>query len=131
LGILFFISLLPYYQVPTLETLRHATLVHYGRLFRDDRVTRAVLHSLFLAVSGATAAMGLAAPIAYVTVKTRVSGRGALEGLPFLPWAFPGTALALGLLWAYVRVPAPLYATLLLLLLGYVTRFLPYRLRAV
>ena len=131
LGILFFISLLPYYQVPTLETLRHATLVHYGRLFRDDRVTRAVLHSLFLAVSGATAAMGLAALIAYVTVKTRVAGRGALEGLTFLPWAFPGTAFAIGLLWAYVRVPVPIYATIWILLIGYVTRFLPYGLRAV
>ena len=130
-AILFFISLLPYYQVPTLETLRHATLVHYGRLFRDDRVTRAVLHSLFLAVSGATAAMGLAALIAYVTVKTRVAGRGALEGLTFLPWAFPGTAFAIGLLWAYVRVPVPIYATIWILLIGYVTRFLPYGLRAV
>jgi len=131
MGILFFISILPYYQVPTPETLRHATLVHYSRLFRDDRVSRAILHSLFLAGSGATAAMGLAALIAYVTVKTRVAGRGALEGLTFLPWAFPGTAFAIGLLWAYVRIPVPIYATIWILLIGYVTRFLPYGLRAV
>ncbi len=130
-GILFFISILPYYQVPTLDTLKHATLVNYNRLFQNDRVYRAILHSLFLAVSGATVAMGLAALVAYITVKTKVAGRGLLEGLTFLPWAFPGTAFAIGLLWAYVRIPLPIYATIWILLIGYVTRFLPYGLRAV
>jgi iron(III) transport system permease protein len=129
-GILFFISILPYYQVPTLETVKQATLAHYGRVFHSDRVYRAVLHSLFLAVSGATVAMGLAALTAYVTVKTKVAGRGILEGLTFLPWAFPGTAFAIGLLWAYVRIPLPIYATIWILLIGYVTRFLPYGLRS-
>ncbi len=131
MGILFFISILPYYQVPTLETLKQATLVHYSRIFENARVYRAVLHSLFLAVSGATVAMGLAALVAYVTVKTKVAGRGVLEGLTFLPWAFPGTAFAIGLLWAYVRIPLPIYATIWILLIGYVTRFLPYGLRSV
>ena len=130
-GILFFISILPYYQVPTLETLKQATLVNYSRMFQNDRVYRAILHSLFLAVSGATVAMGLAALVAYITVKTKVAGRGVLEGLTFLPWAFPGTAFAIGLLWAYVRIPLPIYATIWILLIGYVTRFLPYGLRSV
>ncbi len=130
-GMLFFISILPFYQVPTLETLQHATLVHYTRIFHNDRVYRALLHSLFLAISGASAAMLLASLIAYVTVKTKIAGRGVLEGLTFLPWAFPGTAFAIGLLWAYVNVPLPIYATIWILLIGYVTRFLPYGLRSV
>jgi len=130
-GMLFFISILPFYQVPTLETLQHATLVHYTRIFHNDRVYRALLHSLFLAISGASAAMLLASLIAYVTVKTKIAGRGVLEGLTFLPWAFPGTAFAIGLLWAYVNFPLPIYATIWILLIGYVTRFLPYGLRSV
>jgi iron(III) transport system permease protein len=130
-GMLCFMSILPYFQVPTLETLTHATLVHYARIFHSDRVYRAVLHSLFLAVSGATVAMALSALVAYITVKTKTAGRGVLEGLTFLPWAFPSTAFAIGLLWAYVRIPLPIYATIWILLIGYVTRFLPYGLRAV
>jgi iron(III) transport system permease protein len=82
-------------------------------------------------VVGATAAMLLAGLIGYITVKTRVRGRGILEGLTFLPWAFPSTALAIGLLWGYVRVPLPIYGTIWILLIAYVTRFLPYGLRAV
>ena len=130
-GMLFFISIVPYYQVPTVESLRHLTLVHYIRLAHSDRVYRAVMHSLFLAVAGASAAMGLAALTGYITVRTKVAGRGLLEGLTFLPWAFPGTAFAIGLLWAYVRIPLPIYATIWILLIGYVTRFLPYGLRSI
>ena len=129
--VLFMTSLLPYYQVPTLESAKMLTLKHYAYVFQNDRVYQALGNSVFLAVVGATAAMLLAGVIGYLTVKTRVRGRGLLEGLTFLPWAFPSTALAIGLLWGYVRVPLPIYGTIWILLIAYVTRFLPYGLRAV
>jgi iron(III) transport system permease protein len=39
--------------------------------------------------------------------------------------------MAIGLLWAYVNFPLPIYATIWILLIAYVTRFIPYGLRAV
>src|SRR5207249_11263813 len=48
---------------------------------------------------------------AWVTTKTKMAGRGVIEGLTFIPWAFPGTALAIGLLWTYVYVPLLIYGT--------------------
>ena len=75
--------------------------------------------------------MLLASIVSYITVKTRIAGRGILEGLAFIPWAFPGTALAIGLLWAYIDFPIPIYDTLWILLIAYMTRFLPYGIRAV
>jgi iron(III) transport system permease protein len=128
---LFLTSLLPYYHVPTAETIRLATLKHYVYIFENERVYRALGNSVVLAVAGASVAMAIAALTAYITVKTKVWGRGVLEGLTFLPWAFPSAALAIGLLWGYVRLPVPVYATLWILLIAYVTRFLPYGLRAV
>lgn len=128
---LFITSLLPYYQVPTLESAKLATLKHYAYIFENDRVYQALGNSVFLAVTGASAAMLLAGLIGYITVRTQVLGRGVLEALTFLPWAFPSTALAIGLLWAYVHVPLPIYASVWILLIAYVTRFLPYGLRAV
>jgi iron(III) transport system permease protein len=122
---------MPYYHVPTLETIQLATLKHYAYIFQSERVYRALGNSLILAVGGATAAMALAALTAYITVKTKVWGRGLLEGLTFLPWAFPSTALAIGLLWGYVQIPWPIYGTMWILMIAYVTRFLPYGLRAV
>lgn len=122
-------SVLPFYEVPSWATLKLLTLKHYGYIMGNPRVLRAVQHSVFLAVVGATLGMLLASVVAYLTVRTKIFGRGALEGLTFIPWAFPGTALAIGLLWGYVRLPIPIYATIWILLIAYITRFLPYGLR--
>ena len=75
--------------------------------------------------------MVLASLASYITVRTKIAARGLLEALVFIPWAFPGTALALDLLWAYINFPVPIYATLWIILIAYVTRFLPYGMRAV
>jgi len=130
-AILTLTSILPYYHVPTWETWQLLTAKHYRYIFQHERVYRAFGNSLFLATVGATLCMLLASLTAYVTVKTKIKARGLLEGLIFIPWAFPGTALAVGLLWAYVSFPVPIYATIWILLIAYVTRFIPYGLRAV
>ncbi len=129
-GVLLYTSLVPFYEVPTRESLRLLTLKHYVFLIGSDRVARALRISMTLAVGGATLAMILAAVVAYITVRARVLGRGLLEVLAFIPLAFPGTALAIGLLWGYVRLPVPIYATAWILLIAYITRFLPFGLRA-
>jgi len=129
-SVLVFTSLVPFYEVPTRETLRLLTLKHYAFVFSTPRVARAMQISVTLAVVGATVGMLLSSIIAYLTVRTRLAGRSVLEVLTFIPWAFPGTALAIGLLWGYVRFPVAIYATIWILLIAYLTRFLPYGLRA-
>lgn len=127
--ILAVMSILPFIQVPSLEALRSFTLKHYVFVGSEARVLRAIRTSLILATAGATIGMLLASITAYLTVRTRIAGRGLLEGLVFIPLAFPGTALAIGLLWGYVHFPVPIYATIWILLIAYVTRFLPFGLR--
>ena len=129
--VLLLVSILPYYHVPTWQTWHNLTFSHYQYIIDNARTHRAFANSLFLAIVGASVCMLLASITSYLTVRTRISGRGLLEGLVFIPWAFPGSALALGLLWAYVDFPVPIYATIWIILIAYVTRFLPYGLRAV
>ncbi|HXG50167.1 MAG TPA: iron ABC transporter permease [candidate division Zixibacteria bacterium] len=129
--VLLLVALLPYYHVPTWQTWQNLTLDHFRYIWETPRVHKAFINSLFLALVGATVCMVLSALTSYLTVRTRIAARGVLEGLVFIPWAFPGTALALGLLWAYVDFPIPIYATLWIIMIAYVTRFLPYGLRAV
>lgn len=129
--VLLLIAFLPYYHVPTWETWKTLTLENFVYVFENSRVYRAFGNSLFLAIVGATLCMLLAALTSYLTVRTKIAARGFLEGLVFIPWAFPGTALALGLLWAYVNFPIPIYATIWIIMIAYITRFLPYGLRAV
>lgn len=129
--ILILISLLPYYHAPDWESLRHLTLKHWADLYHQERVVKSIWASVRLALFGATACIFFASCIAYITVKTKIAWRGILEGLVFIPWAFPGTVLALGLLWAYVKFPIPIYNTLWIIGIAYVTRFLPFALRTV
>jgi len=128
-SVLIYVSFVSYVHVPGAQTWELLTLDHYRANLTDDRTYRALLNSLFLAVVGATLCMLLAAITAWVTTKSKSAGRGVIEALTFIPWAFPGTALAIGLLWTYVYMPLPIYGTLWILLIAYITRFLPYGLR--
>lgn len=128
ISVLFIASLTPYIHIPTWETLGLLSFDNYLRIFTEPRSLRVLTNSIILAVVGATLAMVLSSALSYVTVKTRVSGRGLLETLSFVPFAFPGIVLGVGLLWAYVRTP--FYFTIWILLIGYITRFTPYGIRA-
>jgi len=128
--ILIYVSFITYIHVPGAKTWGLLTLDNYRSNLTDGRTFRALQNSVVLAVGGATLCMLIASVTAWVTTKTKTAGRGVIEALTFIPWAFPGTALAIGLLWTYVYVPLPIYGTLWILLIAYITRFLPYGLRA-
>jgi iron(III) transport system permease protein len=129
--VLLLVAVLPYYHVPTWQTWQNLTADNFRYVWATPRVHRAFVNSMILALVGATVCMALASLASYITVRTKIAARGIIEGLVFIPWAFPGTAMALGLLWAYVDFPIPIYATIWIILIAYVTRFLPYGLRAV
>lgn len=127
--VMIYVSFVSYVHVPSARTWELLTLDNYRSNFGDTRTYRAFQNSIFLAVGGATLCMLIAALTAWVTTKSRTAGRGVIEALTFIPWAFPGTALAIGLLWTYVYMPLPIYGTLWILMIAYITRFLPYGLR--
>jgi iron(III) transport system permease protein len=127
--VLIYVSFISYIHVPGAKTWELLTLDNYRANVTDSRTYRALQNSLMLSVGGATVCMLLATLTAWVTTKTKAAGRGLIEAMTFIPWAFPGTALAIGLLWTYVYIPLPIYGTLWILLIGYITRFLPYGLR--
>src|SRR5918995_313347 len=127
--VLIYVSFITYVHVPGEKTWELVTFDNYRSNLEDGRTYRALQNSLLLAVGGATLCMLLAALTAWVTTKTKAAGRGVIEALTFIPWAFPGTALAIGLLWTYVYIPLPIYGTLWILMIAYITRFLPYGLR--
>ncbi|MET0501809.1 MAG: ABC transporter permease subunit, partial [Candidatus Binatia bacterium] len=114
--VMIYVSVISYVHVPSVKTWDLLTLDNYRTNLTDTRTYRALQNSLLLAISGATLCMLLSALTAWVTTKTKTAGSGVIEALTFIPWAFPGTALAIGLLWTYVYVPLPIYGTLWILL---------------
>jgi len=128
--ILIWTSLIPYYGVPSASLLARVSLDNYRAILDYPMALTAFKNSLFLAVSSATLVMLLTSVIAWVTVKSRIPGKGVLDALAFAPIAIPGIVLAVSLLWVYLIIPVPIYGTIWILLVAYMTNYLPYGMRA-
>lgn len=128
--ILVWSSLLPYYSAPSPEALQFVTLQNYPQVFADPVVGNATRNSLVLAISTATITVLATSVIAWITIRTRLPGRQLLDILAFLPIAIPGLVLAVALITLYAALPIGIYGSLFLLTIAYVTRFLPYGMRA-
>jgi len=67
--------------------------------------------------------------ICWIVVKTRMPGRRLLDNIASLPLVFPGLVLGLSIMIFYLNVDLGVYGTIWIMLIAYVTRFLPYGLR--
>ncbi|WP_431285704.1 ABC transporter permease [Humitalea sp. 24SJ18S-53] len=79
-------------------------------------------------VSGVGAAIGVVLGLlcSYFVLRLRPKGHAWLDFAVVLPFGVPGIVLGLGLLWAYAFLPLPLYGTIAVIIVAFVTRFLPY-----
>jgi iron(III) transport system permease protein len=63
-------------------------------------------------------------------VRTKLPGRWLIDNLAFLPLTIPGLVLGVALLSVYLRVTwLPIYGTLWILFIAYLTRYMPYGMR--
>jgi iron(III) transport system permease protein len=107
--------------------LRHFRYV----LFEYPKTYLAMRNSLVLGAAAATCACALGLGIGWVIVRTRSAARTYLDQVSMFPLAMPSMVLALGLLWVYTRTPMlPVYGTIWILLIAYVTHYLPFSVRA-
>jgi iron(III) transport system permease protein len=139
-GYLLFAVLLPYATLflSSIRTLwthdfrwEQLTIENYRWVLFDYPITqRALFNSLFLAVVGATVCILFCAVVSFLSLRTRLPGRKALDYLGMLPMAFPGIVLAVGLLQAWITPPLVLYGTIWILFIAYITRYFPYGVRS-
>jgi iron(III) transport system permease protein len=126
LGALVYTSLLGYFRQPDADVLSSFTLKNYEEIFTDSKTLDAFRNSILLAIGSATIVMVLTSLIAWIVVRGRVRGSGLVNSLANLPLGIPGLIMGVALLFTYLRVPLPIYGSLLILLIAYVTVFLPY-----
>ena len=127
---LLYVSTQPFFTPPSRETLSSITLRPYADTLSDARTLESLWNSTLLGIGAATATVALAAVLSWIVLRTDIPGRRILDELSFLPIAVPGIVLGLALLALYVRSPVPIYGTAWILLIAYVTRFLPFASRA-
>ena len=128
-AVLVYASLLKFYSAPSLDTIKSMTLANYTHVFHMPLALTALKNSLILGVGAAVIVMALTSVVSWVVVRTKAPGRRVLDTLAFLPLVVPGLVLGLALSFVYLRVNLPIYGTLLILLISYTTRYLPYGMR--
>ena len=111
------------------------SLGNYAALFTEPERLRPLVNSLWMAAAATAGAVALAALAAHLAVRRRVALRRAIETLLALPWAVPGTVVAIGLATLFsVRSPLAgrwvLVGTAAILPLAYLVRSLPLTGRA-
>jgi iron(III) transport system permease protein len=111
------------------------TLSHYTRLFTDAGFFAPVRNSLWMAALATAANVVFGVGAALVIVKGRIPGRGVLQALAVLPFAIPGTVIALNLIVVFVEPSAlaagrVLVGSVWILPLAYFVRHVPLVVRA-
>lgn len=129
LAALFWSSLLPFVQAPSQEALAAVSLDNYRSAFSDGAIVWAVLNSLIVSISAATAVVALTFVAAWVVIRTKISKRWLLDQLATLPLVFPGLVMGVAILKMYLTIPVPVYGTLWIIVLAFMVRYLPYGMR--
>ncbi len=127
--IILWASVLPYYMQPGLEGLTKLTLKNYVAALNFTKITDAIKNSLLLGLGSASFVMILTLLASWLLVRTKIRGRWLLDLLTTLPLLFPGIVMGLAILRFYLFVPIPVYGTLWILLIAFVTRYIPYGIR--
>ena len=90
----------------------------------------AMQNSIVLSILTASVAMLLTSLIAWIVYRSRLPGSWLLDFLAFVPITIPGIVMGMALILLYVAFPIPIYGTIWVLLIAYVTRFIPYGMRS-
>lgn len=127
--VLLWSSLQRFYTVPSLAALEHLTLAAYRNVLAYPEIGTAIWNSVLLSLVSATVIMLASSALCFVVVRTRLPGRWLIDNLASLPLVYPGLVLGLAIMVCYLMLPIGVYGTLWIMLIAYVTRFLPYGMR--
>jgi iron(III) transport system permease protein len=106
------------------------TTDNYGRLFSSASALDPIRNSLWMSAVATAATLAVALPAAYLISRKRPGGRW-LNFVVMIPWALPGTVIAINLIVAFNDRWLPLYGTVWLLPLAYFVRNIPMLTRMV
>ena len=111
--------------------LDNFTLANYTTALSLDAVRSALANSLILGVATAGLGVLLMGFLSWLIYRSRLPGAGSIEYVLMFPQAVPRLVFAFGMLWAWLVFPLPIYGTLWLLLIAYLTVFLPLGIRTI
>lgn len=120
-----------FFQQPSWRALNNASFANYVQVLENSTVSSGLKNSLILGFGSATALVLMVAVISWIVYRTKLPGRKTLDFLAFVPQAVPSVLFGISMLWLYLVVPIPVYGTLWVILLAYITRYMPHTMRII
>jgi iron(III) transport system permease protein len=114
---------------PFSSSTANATLDNYQFILSYPVFLAAVRTSVLLAAMAATTVTALTFVMAWIAQRSLPRYGFVLDALAFAPIAIPGVIVGAGILAAYLMLPIAIYNTIWILLVAYVTLYLPYGMR--
>ena len=106
-------------------TLRYFSYV----LFEYGMTKIALRNSLLLGIVGGMITVFFCVIISYVIFRTKGKWKGVLDYMSTVPMGVPAIVMGMAILVAWIRTP--LYGTIWIIMLAYMTRYLPFGIKAV
>jgi iron(III) transport system permease protein len=127
--ILVYASTQQIYSSPSMSTLSHLTMQNYVAIVNNPDTIASLQNSLVLAAGSASTVILVMGFAAWFMARSQIKGRWVLDWVASAPIAIPSVVIGVALLFVYLRAPIPVYGTLWILFIAYVTRYMPYGMR--
>lgn len=101
----------------------------YYVLFEYELTRVALRNSLLLGSLGGFITVVLCIIISYIIFRTKAVGRGILDYASTVPIGVPGIVMGMAILIAWIKTP--LYGTIWIIMLAYMTRYIPFAIKAI
>jgi iron(III) transport system permease protein len=114
---------------PFMPTTSPFTFANYEFVLHYPIFVEAVHTSVLLGGMAATLVVALTFVSAWVTQRAAPRGGWILDAVAFSPIAVPSVIIGASVLFAYLMMPIPVYNTIWILLIAYITLYLPFGMR--
>jgi iron(III) transport system permease protein len=125
---IFWVSLLPYVQIPSRQALSVVSFERYAAITFDSALMQAGLNTLLLMIAVPTLIVAISAAISWIVTRSRIRGKIFLDAIAFLPHPVPHLLFALAIAYFALLVSdlIPLYGTIFVLLAVYVVCWISF-----
>ena len=125
---MFWVSLLPYVQLPSRQALAAASFERYSAIALDAALLRAAWNTLLLMAIVPTLIIVISAAISWIVTRSRMRGRVFLDAVAFLPHPVPHLLFALATAYLALLVSdiVPVYGTIFVLMAVYVVCWISF-----
>jgi iron(III) transport system permease protein len=128
---IFWVSLLPYVQVPSYQALASISFERYGALAFDAGLLNAALNTLLLMVVVPSLLIVICAAISWIVTRSQLRWRVVLDAVAFLPHPVPNLLFALAIAYfaLWISNIVPVYGTIYVIVAVYVVCWVSFATR--